>query len=448
MMRLKVQILWICIGLCLPLGAQTLHLSGTLRGEKGKDIQLYMLPMERASSEEVELSVCEGARFSGEVPVASDGFYRLYGTCSGIQWMAPLYLVEKEGTASLTLDFAEGGSPWVDGSADNKALSAFNAVYYQRGRELWTHGREMTSEQMLAFLKGYQNAADSILSVYACSEPVKSYLALWAYTVTSDGYSSLLHITGKKREAFAFTEADLLKEPSQVLDTPVALYFSSTASTVARSLPAGTLRERLMYLKQRYACEALRKRVADMLVTHYISSFHYDENYDAGLAELTDCVKEFALSDRYISDFKIRKASIKGTLFPEGIILTDTEGNKVDFSAYKGYYVYVDLWASWCGPCCREVPYLQKLEKELKNERVKFVSISIDKGTKEWKARMEALNMHGNQLINQDNKLPEALNVSGIPHFLIYDKEGRLYEYKAPRPSSGEALKQLLENLR
>jgi thioredoxin-related protein len=60
---------------------------------------------------------------------------------------------------------------------------------------------------------------------------------------------------------------------------------------------------------------------------------------------------------------------------------------------------------------------------------------------------MTALNMHGNQFINQSNSLAESLNVKGIPHFLIYDKEGKLYQYQAPRPSTGDTLKNLLESL-
>jgi hypothetical protein len=55
--------------------------------------------------------------------------------------------------------------------------------------------------------------------------------------------------------------------------------------------------------------------------------------------------------------------------------------------------------------------------------------------------------MHGNQFINQSNSLAESLNVKGIPHFLIYDKEGKLYQYQAPRPSTGDTLKNLLESL-
>ena len=104
------------------------------------------------------------------------------------------------------------------------------------------------------------------------------------------------------------------------------------------------------------------------------------------------------------------------------------------------------MWASWCAPCCAEVPHLQKLEKELQNKDVKFVSISIDKSAPAWKAKMKALNMHGTQLHNQDNGLAEALNVRGIPFFIIYDKEGKLYMYNAPRPSN-PALKKILDEL-
>ena len=60
---------------------------------------------------------------------------------------------------------------------------------------------------------------------------------------------------------------------------------------------------------------------------------------------------------------------------------------------------------------------------------------------------MSALGLEGNQLIDKDNRLSEALNVNGIPFFIIYDKEGKLYKYNAPRPSDVRT-KPLLESLR
>ena len=114
----------------------------------------------------------------------------------------------------------------------------------------------------------------------------------------------------------------------------------------------------------------------------------------------------------------------------------------------RGKYVYIDLWASWCVPCCREVPHLQKLEKELENKDVVFLSISIDQKVEAWKKKMADLQVHGNQWHDSEGTLGKALNVKGIPFFLIYDKEGKLYMYNAPRPSMGLALKELLEGLK
>lgn len=76
-----------------------------------------------------------------------------------------------------------------------------------------------------------------------------------------------------------------------------------------------------------------------------------------------------------------------------------------------------------------------------------FLSISIDSKEEAWKKKVTALGLEGNLLIDKDNKLCEALNVRGIPFFIIYDKEGKLYKYNAPRPSDVRT-KPLLEGLK
>ena len=133
--------------------------------------------------------------------------------------------------------------------------------------------------------------------------------------------------------------------------------------------------------------------------------------------------------------------------FPDDVVLEDADGNVVDISSFKGKYLYIDQWASWCGPCCREVPYLQAIEKEFQDSNVVFLSIATDTDKEAWKNKMVELNMHGNQLHDRNNTLCNALNVKGIPFFLIYDKEGKLHTYKAMRPSRGDALRMILEGL-
>lgn len=91
---------------------------------------------------------------------------------------------------------------------------------------------------------------------------------------------------------------------------------------------------------------------------------------------------------------------------------------------------------------------MKRLEKELENKDVVFVSVSCDTDVQAWKNKMKALDMHGVQLLDKDNSLGTALNVKGIPFFLIYDKNGNLHTYGARRPSTGRVLKELLEGLK
>ena len=178
-----------------------------------------------------------------------------------------------------------------------------------------------------------------------------------------------------------------------------------------------------------------------------MSQYDYAADFDGGLEYLEKVVKDFGLSRHYIDDYLKHKAVLVGAEFPDNVVLVDSEGHKVDFSTFKGKYVYIDVWASWCAPCCNEVPYLQALEKELEGSDVVFVSISTDTDAEAWKSKMTELGMHGNQLLDRDGTLCSMLNVSSIPFFVIYDKEGKLHTYGALRPSSGYHLKQYLRDL-
>ena len=57
----------------------------------------------------------------------------------------------------------------------------------------------------------------------------------------------------------------------------------------------------------------------------------------------------------------------------------DINGKEVSLSDLKGKYVYIDIWATWCGPCTGELPHLKELEKKMHGKKIVFVSISCDK---------------------------------------------------------------------
>lgn len=124
------------------------------------------------------------------------------------------------------------------------------------------------------------------------------------------------------------------------------------------------------------------------------------------------------------------------------------DGKKVSLEDLKGNLVYVDVWATWCGPCKREIPFLQKLEKAYHGKAMKFVSISVDTDKNAWTKMVKDKNMSGIQLFADGNWKADfvtAYGIRSIPRFILIDKEGNIISADAPRPSSGEELTKLLD---
>lgn len=128
----------------------------------------------------------------------------------------------------------------------------------------------------------------------------------------------------------------------------------------------------------------------------------------------------------------------------------DNTGKMVSLKDFRGKAVYVDTWATWCGPCRAELPSLKKLEESYKDDnRIAFVSISIDeeKDTQKWLDFIKKEELGGTQLhvAGWDNDYIKYYKIKGIPRFLLIDQEGNLVTSDAPRPSSGEELSILLK---
>jgi thiol-disulfide isomerase/thioredoxin len=125
----------------------------------------------------------------------------------------------------------------------------------------------------------------------------------------------------------------------------------------------------------------------------------------------------------------------------------DTKGTQVSLKSLKGKVVVVDIWATWCSPCKAEIPHLQKLEEEMKdNPNVAFVSISVDeeKDKQKWMDFVKEKSLGGIQLYAQGwSDLTQFYNINGIPRFMVFDQNGNIISIDAPRPSSPE-LKQMI----
>lgn len=129
---------------------------------------------------------------------------------------------------------------------------------------------------------------------------------------------------------------------------------------------------------------------------------------------------------------------------------TDKTGKKYSNDDLLGKVIYIDIWATWCGPCLAELPFLESLQEKFKNDKnIVFVSISIDQNKDAWSKMIVDKNMKGLQLYSAgawNSEIIANYKVSGIPRFLIIDKEGNLVEGNATRPSN-PATETALKNL-
>ncbi|MFI0428916.1 TlpA family protein disulfide reductase [Mariniflexile sp. HMF6888] len=141
----------------------------------------------------------------------------------------------------------------------------------------------------------------------------------------------------------------------------------------------------------------------------------------------------------------------KGTPSPAFDKYENYNGGTTSLSDLKGKYVYIDVWATWCGPCKAEVPSLKALEKQYHDKNIQFVSLSIDddrshggswdKAREDWKAMIADKELSGVQLFAPNGWLSQFVmdyKIKGIPRFILIDPNGNIVTPDAPRPSSPE----------
>ncbi len=129
----------------------------------------------------------------------------------------------------------------------------------------------------------------------------------------------------------------------------------------------------------------------------------------------------------------------------------DVNGKEVAFSSFKGKLVYIDVWATWCGPCKGEIPSLKKLEEKYKKDKIVFVSVSVDEQKQDWLDMVKNDKLQGVQVwaISWKNELCQDFNINGIPRFILIDAQGLILDPNAERPSGkiDEKIAELLKTI-
>jgi len=104
------------------------------------------------------------------------------------------------------------------------------------------------------------------------------------------------------------------------------------------------------------------------------------------------------------------------------------EGKNIGPKDFRGKYLLIDFWASWCGPCRSEIPNVEKAYDKYKSKGLDILSVSIDKSNKQWLQAVEEENMPWAQVqaSKSGKQTMKDYQFSGIPYIVLLDKDGKI----------------------
>ena len=167
---------------------------------------------------------------------------------------------------------------------------------------------------------------------------------------------------------------------------------------------------------------------------------------EKGVADSEEKKKVIELYNQYEPLMKGRPAPLS--------MLKDPEGVEHSFAEFKGKWLVIDVWATWCSSCLKKMPLFLKLSETYRDrDDIAFITLSIDrsKAKERWLKALEKYHMTGllNLIPDLSHASPfeDAYFVSGVPRYLIIDKDGNLVTAFAPSPGNGleELVKQLVK---
>lgn len=179
--------------------------------------------------------------------------------------------------------------------------------------------------------------------------------------------------------------------------------------------------------------EGINKNVETPLGVFLLNSYNYYIGYD-DVEQIIDILPIEYQSEKSVVALKekvdMAKETAVGQKFTD-LEMENPEGNPVKLSDYagKGKLVLVDFWASWCGPCRREMPKLVEIYAKYKDKNFEIVGVSLDRTAEPWKKGLEQLNMTWPQMSDLkywDSEAVRLYAIRSIPHMILIDNEGTI----------------------
>lgn len=255
------------------------------------------------------------------------------------------------------------------------------------------------------------------------------------FTPSKDFDKNQIDFALNNEDAFAYSEnyKDLVMSSiNKRIKVDENTSFSEAAIKVLSQLEDGMIKEEVLA----YYSRRLMSPDEDL-----------SENYEFLMANTSDTATKAA----YESKYEVLKNLLKGMPSPAFTNYENHKGGNTSLEDLKGKYTYIDVWATWCGPCIREIPHLKEIEEEFQGKNIQFVSTSIDEADDHdtWVNMVSEKELSGTQLMADNawkSQFAKDYGIESIPRFILVDPDGNIVSANAPRPSDPD-LKALFEEL-
>jgi len=434
-------------------------ITGKMLGKKDRRIKFKPLANELSSAESQRVSVKDDKTFEGEIALGKSGYYKMY-------YRSKKYLVYLTPGDKLDVTFDPDSEDGVVYGGESAGINTYLA-----------RKDKYDDDNSLARKKLYKMPYDEFKDLIAAERKIKEDF-LWSYIKNINevpakfvGYEladiemewANQYIDYKKlhpkyapndfesmdKFSYSFVKELNLKNSHLLVlksfEDFLEDYFDlKTDAKIDAQVPASlsgaviSERHRLKYdyVKEYFSSSSIR----DYLRTKVVLSLIGED----GTPTMNPLIMQFR-GDVKDKDYRklVNDKYVKYAMVDDGSLAPDFEGVTIDgrvvrLSDFEGKYLYIDVWATWCGPCKHELPYFEILKEEYKGRNIEFISVSIDKSRFAWENMIREKNMQGHQLFvngDFDSSFAALYSVKAVPQFILIDPQGQIIDLTARHPS-------------